>query len=185
MFDTINTEFTIKKTTHIEGFFSTDSIKRFTCNNYDEQKYPNAFRGAGAYQGNIHDYNVVYEGTPTNFKQDEKYVFSFWMADFKKDLYPRTTIEMTIMDSTGKNYQVEYSNPNKIFKRFEGEWVLLEQEFVCRNKKDKIKITLWSPELRQNDKLLVDELLIKPLSVDVYKSNGQEIYKNNRYYKKQ
>ena len=175
-------EFVSKKTTIIDKFFSTDSIKNFVLNNFDDSIYQYSFNGKGTYRRSIRDINTIFYGTPPNLKANEKYVFSFWMKDFQKDLYPRSTIEITFIDSAGQNYRVNYSNPHKIFKRFQGDWTLLEKEIIFKNKNDKIKITIWNSDLAKKDTLTIDDFLIRPALTDLYEIGDKEINKNNRHF---
>ena len=169
------------KTYIVGGFQLSDSLGTFVYESFNNNKSDTAFMGSGCIQGNSRNYISLYDGKmPTT--GNSKWLYSFWMHDFKKDLYPRSTIEVALCDASGKVYKTNYNSPHRLVKMFIGNWALLEDTFALASVNDKIKITMWNDELGKGKKLLFDELLIRPSNVDVYKKADQYIFKNNRYY---
>ena len=175
-------DFRKTKTYLIGNFYSTDSIKNFIHLDYEDKPNPITYQGKGAYSGTINNYNILYEGNIPNYK-DSNYIFSFWMYDFTTDLYPRSTIEILLKDSTGKLYNAIYTAPLHILKVLDGKWALLEQEVKIRHASDKIKITLWNNDLKKTNLITLDEFWLKPSSTNIFQENPDYIFKNNRYYR--
>jgi len=179
--NTVN-EFRKAKTYAIGDYYSTDSVKNFIHYSYDSIPDSITYSGKGAYSGNITKYNVLFEGSIPNYK-DSNYVFSFWMYNFTTDLYPRSTIEIMLKDSTGKLYKVDYTEPLHILKTLDGKWALLEHPIKIKHPSDKIKVTLWNDDLAKNTNVIMDEFWLKPATTDIYQQGKDYIFKNNRYYR--
>jgi len=180
----INTENEFKKakTYSIGDYYSTDSVRNFVHINYDSIPDSITYSGKGAYSGNINKYNVLYEGSIPNYK-DSNYVFSFWMYNFTTDLYPRSTIEIAFKDNTGNIYKVDYSAPLHMLKTLDDKWALLEQPIKIKHASDKIKITLWNEDLGKNNRIIIDEFWLRPVSTTIYREGKDYVFKNNRYYR--
>ncbi len=170
------------KTYLVDNYNSTDSLKNFIHIGYDDKTNPISYQGNGSYSGSINNYNVIYEGGVLNYK-DSNYVFSFWMYDFTSDLYPRSTIEVELKDSNGKQYELNYPGIPGLLRIIDGKWALLEMEIKIRHASDKIKITLWNNDLGKDKQLIIDEFWLKPVSCDIYRETAGSLFKNNRYYR--
>jgi hypothetical protein len=181
LFNDIENELSKSKTFEMDGFKYSDSVKSFIYNGFENNAFPNCFVGKGCYQGKIKDYNVLYKGVLPSCLKDSTYIVSFWMDKFTTDLFPRSTIELTFTDSTGLAYGADY------FSVLDKNWALIERRFMLRNCKDQLTITVWNKNFVADNVLLrVDELLIKPLSTNLYKVVAKNrILKNNRVFVKQ
>jgi len=175
-------EFTMRKTYKIGNFYSTDSVKNFIHTDYEDKPNDIHYVGKGAYTGNLVDYNVLYEGSIPNCK-DSNYIFSYWMYDFRVDLYPRSIVEIAFIDSTGKAYNAYWSAPHYMLKAFDGQWALMEESVKIKHATDKIKITLWNPDVGKDKQIHLDEFWLRPATTDIYEQTAEYISKNNRYYR--
>jgi hypothetical protein len=173
-----------KKFSQEAGVFSSDSIPHYLRLHYDETNNPQALFGSGAKECAVRDYCVAYEGPLPFAVTDTDYVFSLWMKDFKKDVYPRMTIEIATMDSLGKVYKWDYASPAALLKKFYKDWALLEGRFRFRSAKDKVKITFWSLEIPVKNTLVLDEFLARPAGDTIYESSPERLLINNRIYTK-
>ena len=182
LFAQTSSELGESKTYKVGNYLSTDSLINFIHMDYEDKPDSIAYQGKGAYSGNIVDYNVLYEGKIPNYK-DSNYIYSFWIYDFTTDLYARSTIEVAVRDSADHIYRVDYANPLRIVKVLDGKWALLEHEVEIRHASDKIKITVWNPDLKKDRKIIMDEFWLKPVSTDIYLKAKEYIFKNNRYYR--
>ena len=171
------------KTYNIEGFNYTDPVKTFVYNNYNEVANLNKSKD-NYYLGRILDYNVVYNDTLPNFTKEQEYTISFWMDNFTKDLYPRTSCVYECLDSTGASYNRSEFGMQKSVRTLDGDKALIESTIVVKNKKDHVAITIWHYEIFDNKKMFVArELLIKPTKDTLYRKNdNQSIMFNNRTY---
>ena len=169
----------------VDGFLSISNQKNFAYKSFDEKTSSVSYRGKGANEGRIIDYNRIFEDTIPNAYAGQDLIASFWMGNFNKDLYPRTTLEIYYLDSASNQpYGGYWANPAAFLKTLDGPWALLEVPLKLNHGHDKVVITLWHQEIYDESKLLLDELLIRPATCDLYRVFKDEIEKNNRYYKK-
>lgn len=168
----------------VDGWKSTQDKKNFVYRNFDDINPVMGYRGTGALVGKIKDYNTLFADTIPNGIDGQKYLLSFWMRDFQKDLYPRTTIEIAYVDgASGQVYNSFWTNGSKV-KTLDGSWALIELEIQPAHAHDKVLVTLFHQFIIDNSKLVVDELMIRPEGVDLYKPVPDGIIKNDRYYLK-
>jgi hypothetical protein len=167
----------------MDGVLSSDSLKRFVKLNYDTIPSQITFRGNGALTTDAVEYhNLFYDNIP-NIITDTSYSISFWMHGHEKDLNLRSGFSVECADTTGAVYGGIYATAKDHIKRIEKDWILIEGIVKLKNKTDKIKVTLWNTHLSKGDRLEYDDLLIRPLFVNVFKNDAVELYINNRYYK--
>lgn len=167
----------------IDGVLSSDSIKRFVKLNYDSIPSQLTFRGNGSYTAEATQYHNLYYDIIPNLLPDSSYSVSFWMQGHEKDLNLRSGFAVECADTTGAVYGGIYATAKDYIKRIEKDWILIEGIVKLKNKTDKIKVTLWNTHLSKGDKLYYDDLLIRPMSVNIFKNDAIELYINNRYYK--
>ncbi|MFH0866698.1 MAG: hypothetical protein V1904_10915 [Bacteroidota bacterium] len=166
------------------GFLTSDSVTNFIYLDFDSMKNNFTYTGQGSYSGRSSDFNIIYKGTLPAVDTNETYILSFWFGKITSDLYGRAKMEFAIYDSTGNCYFTDYKSVFSMFKIIDGKWALNEYLFKVHDKKDKIKITLWSEELTKSDTLYIDDLLVRPAGSDIFKSFGNGfVMKNDRFYK--
>lgn len=184
LFDDVSEELSIAKTFDVDGFKYTDSIKSFVYDGFENNPSSNSFVGNGCYEGRIKDFNILFKGKLSNCPPDSTYTISFWMDNFTTDVYPRSTVEIAFMDSTGRICGTDYFLPRNDFAVLDGNWALIESSFKLKNKIDHLTVTFWNENIVDDEKILrVDELLIKPTGLSIYKnSSSDKILKNNRTY---
>jgi len=172
------------ETFSINNWFSSTNKKNFAYKGFDELKTTSAYRGNGSYVGNIKDYNRIYEDTIPGAMGGQNYSISFWMNNFNVDLYPRTTIEVMYMDSASNiPYNSYWVTAASLATTYDGSWSLLETTLKPAHGHDKIVITLWNPEIYDDSKIIIDELLIRPEETDLFRIFPGELETNNRFYK--
>ncbi len=175
------------KTYNIGGFNYTDSVKTFVFDKYNEKVNLNKSTEK-YYLGRILDYNLVFDDTVPNFRKEQEYTISFWMDDFTKDLYPRTScVFECISDSTGTSYnRSEFGMQNRV-RTLDGDKALIESTIKVKNKKDHVAITIWHYEIFDSKKMFkASELLIRPSKDTLYKViDNQSIMCNDRTYLKE
>ncbi|MFA4851736.1 MAG: hypothetical protein WC599_04380 [Bacteroidales bacterium] len=184
LFENSEKEIRSKKLFKIDNILSSDSLKRFIYMNYNDNINNKAYNGKGCYTGNIRKYNAIFEGSIPNALTDTDYVLSFWFGKIYHDVFPRTTVEITYCDSSGKVYNADYRSVQNLLKTIDNDWMLADFNFRLKNEKDKIKITLWNDDLSDSDTLYVDDLMIRPALVNTYyEQPRQYVMKNDRFYK--
>jgi hypothetical protein len=151
---------------------------------FDQYKQRRTFQGKGALQFNAGDPTVIYDSTFPAADTSKRFILSFWMADFKKDLYPRTFIELSFIDSTGLEYYKHVTNALWYYQQFDRDWTLLEMPIRARDNNDRLKVTLYNKNLCPTKPIFIDNLMIKTQDSHVYQSDSNYISKDNRYYVK-
>jgi hypothetical protein len=175
-------KFNNSRTYAIDNFLSTDSVRTFAYDGFEKNENIKAFSGKGCFEGNLKKYNIIYKGGIPNWK-DQEYTLSFWMDDFTKDRYPRSTIELAFSDPAGNIYKTEYASPGQIFTVLDHQWALLEKTLRLNGKDDQVTITIWSELMKtEKEKLRIDELFIRPSSTVIYKKDKGVITVNNKTY---
>jgi hypothetical protein len=182
LYQAAKAKFNNSRTYAIDGLCSTDSVKTFVHDGFEKNENTKALSGKGCYEGSLKEYNVIYKGGIPNWK-DQEYTLSFWMDDFTKDRYPRSTIELIFTDPAGNIYKTEYGTLGKFFTILDHQWGLLEKTIKLNGKDDQITVTIWSEVTRdEKEKFRADELLIRPSSTVIYKNDKGVITINNKTY---
>ena len=120
LYDKSNTEFHNSKLFKFDNIYSSDAEKNYIYDGYDNKQSTIRYQGNGAYSGNIHEYNRIFEGSINNYKINTDYVFSFWFYNISTDLYPRSTMEICYADNSDKNYKVDYTDVWRNFTVIDG-----------------------------------------------------------------
>jgi hypothetical protein len=160
--------------------FSTDSARNFVYVDYNERKSDSSYRGPGAYQSSVNNNNIIFDGMVPYDGRNNTYVLNFWLCDIRKDLYARTEFVIDYFDEKGNIY---YTDQNAVFRYLatvDGGWALFQREFAIA-RPTRIRVTLKNHVPFGKD-IFVDELLIRPTNVHLYKMQGKEIYKDDRFY---
>ncbi len=126
--------------------------------------------------------SLLFSGEVPGMKSEQDLLVSFWMADVTKDLYPRATIEICSIDSSGKAMSVDYTTIGQGLKALDDSWGLIEFPVKPKPGSKKIQITIWNKEFRDDTEMVLDELFIRPATSDIYKVYPDGIAKNNRFY---
>ncbi|HWZ21070.1 MAG TPA: hypothetical protein VNW06_00370 [Cytophagaceae bacterium] len=149
---------------------------------YEGNSNQHVFEGKGALEFSVDEHKILYDSIIPFQDTCKTFTFSFWMYNFKKDLYPRTSIEISQSDSTQNRYIHYTTNPLWIYKQFNKDWTLIEFPFTLQNKNDKLKVVIFNNDLLPKNKIIIDNLMIKPAYTNVYHLNSMYLSKNNRYY---
>jgi hypothetical protein len=151
-------------------------VKDFENENSDP-----GFVSKGCIKGRPSVYFTIFNDSISNLTKDTSFIFSFWIKNFSKDLYPRTTIAIDGYDS-GNEYGINYMSLKDCFKQLDNNWALIECRIKLRQSSNRIKVVLWHTELVNDDVFEVDEVLFRPSDVTVYRDFGKCILLNNFIY---
>ncbi|NJK97969.1 MAG: hypothetical protein HC905_26410, partial [Bacteroidales bacterium] len=158
--------------------------KGFVYQSFDTLTNPGkAYLGNGLFIGDARNYQTVYFGNIPEYDPAKAYQISFWFGNILKDTYLRSGLIISKYDSKGNMYEEDYYNIAALARIFDGNWALCELDVALETPNDKVKVTLRSEEIL-NDDFLLDELIIKQVGVNLYKEVTGGIIKNNRYYLK-
>lgn len=161
---------------------SSDSIVNYFYNDFEEFKAQETYNGKGAFKGKLKDHNKFYDHPVPGSRSGEDYVISFWFYGFKHDLYPRTTMELTFVDTIQNQSKGGYKGLNQCMKVIDNDWTLVEFFFQMPVNYHKLQFTIWNAEINKEATFYADDFMIRPVKVNLYKFNGDTIFKNNRYY---
>ncbi len=159
----------------------SDSLAQFVYQKFDDQSADKTYRGNGAFQAAMEEKNTIYEG-PLPTAENKGQLISFWMF-LEQDLYPRTEILLEEVNPTdGAVLQEVKAQCREWLTVFDNNgWALLEHAFMPQQEGSSLRITLQNEALGKAP-LWVDELLIRPDSLQLYQQSEKELFKNNRWY---
>ncbi len=177
---TVYKEFTDKNLFRYEACFSSDSSRSFVFLNYD--RFINvSMYGKGCLTGKAKDRTVLYSGPIPVSDTVGTFVLSFWINDIKKDLYPRTEITISEMDSTGKQiYELNFPVFRQIVQVSQNK-ALIEYKFKKQELSKNITISANNTTLR-NKEIEFDNFLLRPDPMNIYFDDAKYVWKNNYYY---
>lgn len=138
------------------------------------------YAGTG-YAGDLGEVNVLLDTLSGMQLDSGRYLLSFWM-DIAHDRYARSTFQL----------QTRYGH-QRIGPSFTGAvhhwvrvmdtngWALVEMPIELPSSTTGLRLTLGMPLLKGSP-LRVDDVLLRPAEVDVYRWVGETLWFNNRYY---
>lgn len=167
----------------IDQFYATDSIQNFVYRSYDNQESDRTYLGNGGFKGVMEEENLLFDGYLPAQKQ-ERYKMAFWMY-IDLDRYTRADVFVQEYDpANGSLIQQWTGGIHQLVWTFDTNgWGMFELDFTPQSESSKIKIFIKEDKLGSKP-LWIDELLIRPASVDIYKESETYIWKNNRHFLK-
>lgn len=164
-----------------DGWQLSDSSAAFVFQSFDHQKSANAYLGGGGFQGKMSDWNILFEG-PLPAGEQKELVVSAWMF-IDADLNARTDMEIQVFDpQSGTIKQSWHQQVRERVKVFDSNgWALIEWPINLEQTGLQIRWIFQNTTLGQQP-IYLDELLIRPIGVDLYKNLGTSIWHNNRHY---
>ena len=163
-----------------EEFLVSDTSGGWFYNGFEDSA-GEFYYGKSGYSGNIEEFNTIFHGTLPGVGNDSLFIISFWLGDARKDLVPRSTIELALTDSTGQLFHVEYRNLGNLYTALDDDWALLEYSMTNTDPGNQLKVTIWNRHLKKTT-LHIDELLIRSSSVDIYRIVERGVSRNNRFF---
>lgn len=164
----------------IDGYRSTDSIKTFVYNSFDEQS-SKGYRGAGVQLKVTEPQNIFTEViSSSDGIINEPSILSLWISDLRTYPIGTTFLYIKLYDAkTGGLLWQEFPQIRYGLSVMAKEgWSLLEIPIVIPQE-GRLEISVHNASL--GDKVInVDELLIRRANTDLYRPG--ELSKNNRFY---
>jgi hypothetical protein len=148
---------------------------------FDSLKNTRAYFGSGCFEGDIKNPNVIWSKPIPQAVSGGSYQLLLWFYA-NEDLFPSTEIKITEKDKAGnKVAEIAYGASWQAETYDPKGWVLVECHFTLRDAGNDVIVTLQLKE-RVKGRLLVDELLVKPVIADVYMKNDHVLWKNGRHW---
>ena len=124
--------------------------------------------------------NIIYEDIL--FESTDSIVISFWMSDMDKDIMPRTELKAKIKNKEGLWVEQFSSTIFKIVKHVNlNGWGLVEFLYKPELPGEQIRIELKN-SLTTSHEVLVNNILVRPKTQNVYFRTNRTYYKNNRFF---
>ncbi|MGL5890316.1 MAG: hypothetical protein ACRC3B_10545, partial [Bacteroidia bacterium] len=182
-YDKYVAQFNAQKTWAVWPFMSNDSLRNYACRDFEELK-GKPFRGKSSMPGTAGGFNELYFAEIPGARPGN-HTASFWFDNYQRDLYGRTTVELSL--HTGDKVDTAiYYGMSRAVKALSGNWALAEIPFILKNPEQRVQIVVWNHELPKEAPLYFDDLLIKHDSTQLFDVQKDSVQYNNRtYYRKQ
>jgi hypothetical protein len=166
----------------INEFLSTDSTENFVYLNFDTLNSDNPYFGKGQYKGHVGLDNCLFIGKLLNANPDSVYTLSIWV-DVMPDRFATTIFKVSEKLENGHVNLVGQNSPGWGFKVLDTNgWVLLEIPFRISGPDVEVTVSFKKQEDYDRRYMSVDELLIKPKRINLYRKADDYIWKNNEVY---
>lgn len=166
-----------------ESFLSTRETRDFYFNDYVEDTEIDGYISGKGRKMPLDGKIWIVESVIPNAEPGIEYAFSFWMNSINKDLVLRSRVQIELCNANGPIKVLHDLEPFRLMKIFDGNWGLVECNFILDNPDEFIRWRIRNTDLPRTQ-IAVDKLLIRPLSTDVFREEENLIMKNNRYYLK-
>lgn len=164
-----------------QGFWQTDSLSNWIYEPFDSLTGEMTYLGDGAFTGRMEENNILYDG-PLPAADSAGLLLSVWMY-IDRDLYTRSDVRLEEYDAkTGEIVQTFNSTAWRLVWLFDSNgWAMLEFPFIPQGPDTHLRWSFQNEQLGTQT-LILDELLIRPASLDVYRKGEGRIWMNNRNY---
>ncbi|NRB51682.1 MAG: hypothetical protein HRU41_28680 [Saprospiraceae bacterium] len=163
-----------------DPFFSRDSAATFIYDSFDEAEAEKHYQGEGGQAFKLKRWVTAWEGAAPDTLQ-KQWVASFWMY-IDQDLVPRTDFELVQLNDFGSELKKNYQQIRQFVKAIDNNgWGLLELPFELDPRTTKLQIRMKNSDLHGHT-VFWDELLIRPITTDLYQSTPAYLWKNNRFF---
>ncbi|MBI1227247.1 MAG: hypothetical protein GC192_18590 [Bacteroidetes bacterium] len=163
------------------AFMSADSVENFVYVSFDSLASGKVFKGGGAFEAPQQTDNVFFEGNIPNVALFQDYELLLWVY-VNEDYFSVSNIKVEEYDAYGKKVQEQIAFVSTYAEEFDAKgWVLVQLPFEPQKlgSKYRASISLLSPNSKH---IVVDEMLIKPASADIYKIDNDTLWWNNRIF---
>jgi len=160
---------------------SKDSLPNYLYRSFDEMKSGKSYH-AGACEVIGRKGYTLFEGQIPQQKAEDRYVFSLW-SFAQEDLHMKTWVHLIETDATGKELQTLHFELNKYIRSVDNGWVLSDVPFRLKSATSRLKILVDNQDLRDQP-FYIDELQIRPGSAVLFRKDGNEFARNNRWFAK-
>ena len=162
----------------MENVYCNDSTAAFLIETWDNQIAKTVFQGDGAMVCNVNKWSTVYEGkNPTETSGSLE--VSFMISDYMSDLVGRTTVEVFVTDKAGQSKNYIYTDLFRCLQNIFYGWGKIVISIPDMNPDDNIKIKLRNKMLPPSRKLYLDNLIIRPVGLDVIIEDDVRVTMNN------
>lgn len=142
-----------------------------------------AYKGKGCFSGKTENYHLLWEGQIPYFDNNQQYILSFWFGNILRDEQLRSTLIIAYLNENQNTIKEDWLSVQANVKILDNNWALIEaplnSSLVQPN--GKVRVLVINSE-KSRGELLIDELLIRPATLDFYLKSDSTIMKNNRWF---
>lgn len=166
----------------LNGLQSTDSVLNFVYQPMEEGPSGRAYYGKGGRKARLGDADPLYEGPLPAMAVDSQYVLQLWF-DASQPLAARTRLELEeFRPRDGQILQRKSNVLDHMAKVFDSNgWAMIEWPLRRREARSHLRVRLYNGDLG-DPFISVDELLIRPVRIDLYRQAEDVLWKNNLWF---
>jgi len=160
--------------------YATDSTTAFYYASFNDNSSEKDYHGSGGYEGEMKDYNRLYHDKLSEF-DTVPCVFSAWIY-MGEDTYPAVRFVFEELDDNNQYLDYTARSVEQLLVVLDNGWGLIEFPFTPHDPNNSFHF-LIQRDTRKSLKVWADEVLIRPVTLDVFHQEGaQELMHNGRYY---
>ncbi len=165
------------------NLFATDSTNDIIYKSFQDSENDHFYFTKGCFEGNFNKENVVFKGRLPKQQKGKKYTFSAWVY-IGEDRYPRIDCKLREYDPQHpeNEFQSQHLDTTYEMQAIDNDWALFEFSFDIKESNSELRITFQNKS-DGSYPMWIDEVLIRPENVDVYKQGDDFVWKNNMHYK--
>lgn len=164
-----------------DSYQCTDSTHNYVVEEFKSGEKNMGFIAPGVLTGIPKSYFQIFNDSLKSSTNDTLFTFSFWLNNIRDDQQVKQVIAIEGYNE-GKIYNVIYSTIESNIKQLNGAWALIECSFKLKSSRDKIRVVLWYPKFDSKKIDVIDDMLFKPASIDVYRLFPKFMVINNCVY---
>lgn len=157
-----------------------DSTAHFYYESFDQGEAEEIYFGSGAYQG-IASTRNTFEIPNLGQVAEADYELNMWVY-IADDRRSRAYIQLDEYDVQGNHLRQHRQDIHRLIDLFDTNgWAMLELPFKPASAESTFTLTIQNKRLRVQ-RILLDELLVRPAGLDIYGRFDDTIWWNNRHY---
>lgn len=136
-----------------------DSSQILYFNGFEGNPQPEAFHGAGAFSGEIKNWNRIVEEKIRNGAPGQACELLFWVKGYETDLMARSIIEF-VQKNGDETVDYKYDQFQHYYTSLKDGWMRIRIPFVLKSENDLVMLTIRNENLK-NFALFVDDVIIR------------------------
>jgi len=164
----------------IDGFLSSDSLKNFVYQSFDDQDQTAAYRGNGGLSLHISKPQVIFKGEIPNIEKGDSINLSFWAHDLRQFPFANTFIYIKLLDRETGALLWQYRPQIRYLLSVMANdgWALVDVPFKLPTE-GVLEISLLNKAMKEKA-FLLDESIIRKSGTGLYREGA--VYLNGRRY---
>ncbi|HKK75447.1 MAG TPA: hypothetical protein VJ953_10265 [Saprospiraceae bacterium] len=163
-----------------ENLATQDRTADYYYEPFADSQAAEIYFGGGAYQGTASELNTF---AIPNLGQEAEgdYALSMWVY-IADDRRSRAYVQLDEYDAEGNHLRQHRQDMHRLIDLFDSNgWAMLELPFKPASAESTFTLTIQNQRLR-GQRILLDELLVRPAGLDIYGRFDEALWWNNRHY---